>query len=136
MVMGRLATSTAVESPSRTSSTSPAARPRATTASSRASQPAPSSTSAAPGTSPRTLASARALAAAYGACQRACGLLAGEAPLVGGGSDACTTGAMGIPSIDGLGPRGKAFHTREEQVELGSIVPKAQALLRYLASLG
>jgi glutamate carboxypeptidase len=82
----------------------------------------------------RTQASA-ALAAAYGECQRACGLGAGEAPLAGGGSDACTTGAMGIPSIDGLGPRGKAFHTREEQVELGSIVPKAQALLRYLASL-
>jgi glutamate carboxypeptidase len=83
----------------------------------------------------RTAASA-ALAEAYGACQRACGLGSGEAPLVGGGSDACTTGAMGIPSIDGLGPRGRAFHTRDEQVELGSLVPKAQALLRYLATLG
>jgi glutamate carboxypeptidase len=81
----------------------------------------------------RTEASA-ALAAAYGACQRASGLGAGEAPLVGGGSDACTTGAMGIPSIDGLGPRGKAFHTRDEQVELGSLVPKAQAFLRWLAT--
>ncbi len=81
----------------------------------------------------RTEASA-ALAAAYGACQRACGLGSGEAPLVGGGSDACTTGAMGIPSIDGLGPRGKAFHTRDEQVELGTIVPKAQALVRFLAT--
>ncbi len=83
----------------------------------------------------RTEASA-ALAAAYGACQRACGLGTGEAPLVGGGSDACTTGAMGIPSIDGLGPRGKGFHTREEQVELGTILPKAEALVRYLASIG
>lgn len=83
----------------------------------------------------RTEASA-ALAADYGACQRACGLGAGEAPLVGGGSDACTTGAMGIPSIDGLGPRGKGFHTRDEQVELDSIVPKARALVRFLASLG
>jgi glutamate carboxypeptidase len=82
----------------------------------------------------RTAASA-SLAEAYGACQRASGLGSGEAPLVGGGSDACTTGAMGIPSIDGLGPRGRAFHTRDEQVELGSIVPKAQAFLRYLATL-
>jgi glutamate carboxypeptidase len=82
----------------------------------------------------RTPASA-ALAEAYGACQRQSGLEAGEAPLVGGGSDACTTGALGIPTIDGLGPRGAAFHTRDERVELGSLVPKAQALLRYLASL-
>jgi glutamate carboxypeptidase len=82
----------------------------------------------------RTEASA-ALAAAYGACQRASGLGSGESPLVGGGSDACTTGAMGIPSIDGLGPRGRAFHTRDEQVELDSILPKAEAFLRYLASL-
>jgi glutamate carboxypeptidase len=82
----------------------------------------------------RTEASA-ALAAAYGACQRASGLGDGEAPLVGGGSDACTTGALGVPSIDGLGPRGSGFHTRDETVELGSLVPKAQALLRFLATL-
>ncbi len=82
----------------------------------------------------RTGASA-ALAAAYGACQRSCGLGSGEAELVGGGSDACTTGALGVPSIDGLGPRGRAFHTREEAVDLGSIVPKAQAFLRFLATL-
>jgi glutamate carboxypeptidase len=80
-------------------------------------------------------AATAALVEAYGACQRQSGLSAGEAPLVGGGSDACTTGAIGIPSIDGLGPRGAAFHTRDERVELGSLVPKAQALLRYLASL-
>lgn len=80
-------------------------------------------------------AATAALVEAYGACQRQSGLAAGEAPLVGGGSDACTTGAIGVPSIDGLGPRGAAFHTREERVELGSLVPKAQALLRYLASL-
>ncbi len=78
---------------------------------------------------------AAALAEAYGACQRQSGLGAGEAPLAGGGSDACTTGAMGIPSIDGLGPRGAGFHTSEERVELGSLVPKAQAFLRYLAGV-
>lgn len=82
----------------------------------------------------RTEASA-ALATTYGACQRASGLSAGEAALVGGGSDACTTGAMGLPSIDGLGPRGRAFHTRDEQADLASFLPKAQAFLRYLATL-
>jgi glutamate carboxypeptidase len=82
----------------------------------------------------RTEASA-ALCAAYLEAQRQSGLSAAEAPLVGGGSDACTTGALGIPSIDGLGPRGAAFHTREERVELASLVPKAQAFLRYLAGL-
>lgn len=80
----------------------------------------------------RTAASA-ALAAEYGAAQRACGLGAGEAPLAGGGSDACTTAAAGVPSIDGLGPRGKGFHTPGEEVDLASLVPKAQALLRFLA---
>ena len=80
----------------------------------------------------RTAASA-ALAAEYGACQRAAGLGDGEAAKVGGGSDACTTGALGIPAIDGLGPRGKGFHTPEEEVDLASLAPKAAAFLRFLA---
>jgi glutamate carboxypeptidase len=80
----------------------------------------------------RTEASA-ALAAEYGACQRACGLGFGEAPTAGGGSDACTAAEVGIPSIDGLGPRGSGYHTREECVDLASLVPKAQALVRFLA---
>ncbi len=80
----------------------------------------------------RTAASA-ALAAEYGACQAECGLGSGEAPVSGGGSDASTTGAAGVPSVDGLGPRGAAFHTPEEQVDLGSLVPKAAALVRFLA---
>lgn len=80
----------------------------------------------------RTSASA-ALAAEYGACQRAAGLGSGEAPLAGGGSDACTTAAAGVPSIDGLGPRGGGYHTPSEEVDLASLVPKAEALLRFLA---
>lgn len=80
----------------------------------------------------RTPASA-ALAAEYGEAQRAAGLGAGEAPLAGGGSDACTTAGVGVPSIDGLGPRGRGFHTPEEEVDLGSLVPKAEALVRFLA---
>jgi glutamate carboxypeptidase len=81
----------------------------------------------------RTAASA-ALAAEYGARQAECGLGSGEAPLAGGGSDASTTGAAGVPSVDGLGPRGAGFHTSDEQVDLGSLVPKAAALVRFLAS--
>jgi glutamate carboxypeptidase len=81
----------------------------------------------------RTEASA-ALAAEYGACQRAAGLGDGEAPLTGGGSDAATTAAVGVPSIDGLGARGVGFHTPHEQIELSSLVPKAEALVRFLAS--
>jgi glutamate carboxypeptidase len=82
----------------------------------------------------RTEASA-ALMAAYGACAHASGLGHGEAPLVGGGSDASTSSSMGIPSIDGLGPRGKGFHTVDEFIEVDTLIPKAQALARYLASL-
>jgi glutamate carboxypeptidase len=74
-----------------------------------------------------------ALAAEYGECQRAAGLGAGEAPLAGGGSDAATTAAAGVPSIDGLGPRGAGYHTPEERIDLGSLVPKAEALVRFLA---
>jgi glutamate carboxypeptidase len=68
----------------------------------------------------------------YAACARASGLGAGEAGLIGGGSDASTSSSMGIPSIDGLGPRGKGFHTVDEQVEIDTLVPKAQALARFL----
>jgi len=83
----------------------------------------------------RTQASS-ALAKEYGDCQRESGLGQGESPLVGGGSDACTTGAAGIPSIDGLGPRGKGFHTTGEEVDLSTLVPKAAAFLRFLARRG
>src|SRR5262249_22394242 len=80
----------------------------------------------------RTAASA-ALLAEYGACARATGLGADEAPLLGGGSDANTVHALGVPAIDGLGPRGRGFHTTGEFVERATLVPKAQALVRFLA---
>jgi glutamate carboxypeptidase len=75
-----------------------------------------------------------ALFAEYAACARASGLGGGEAALIGGASDASTTSSVGIPSIDGLGPRGKGFHTVEEHIEVNSLVPKAQALARFLAA--
>ncbi len=70
----------------------------------------------------------------YGICQRAAGLFDGEADLQGGGSDASTTASIGVPSIDGLGPRGRGFHTPDEYVELDSLVPKCEALVRFLLS--
>ena len=81
----------------------------------------------------RSVASA-ALMTAYGACARASGLGDAEAGLIGGGSDASTSSAIGIASIDGLGPRGVGFHTRDEQIEVATLILKAQALARFLAA--
>ena len=68
----------------------------------------------------------------YAACAHACGLGTGEAPLLGGGSDANTVAPLGVPAIDGLGPRGAGFHTTNEYVELDTFVPKCEALVRFL----
>jgi len=81
----------------------------------------------------RTDASVR-LMDGYSEAARASGLGAGEAGLIGGGSDASTAHAMGIAAIDGLGPRGIGFHTKDEQIEIATLVLKAQALARFLAS--
>jgi len=79
----------------------------------------------------RTAASA-ALREEYAACARAAGLGDAEAALVGGGSDANAVAPLGVPAIDGLGPRGAGFHTTTEYVELATFVPKAEALVRFL----
>jgi glutamate carboxypeptidase len=79
----------------------------------------------------RTDASAK-LRDEYAACARASGLGDGEAPLLGGGSDANTVAPLGVPAIDGLGPRGAGFHTTTEYVELDTFVPKCEALVRFL----
>jgi glutamate carboxypeptidase len=79
----------------------------------------------------RTPASA-ALRDEYAACARAAGLGNGEAGLLGGGSDANTIAPLGVPAIDGLGPRGAGFHTTDEYVELATFAPKAEALVRFL----
>jgi glutamate carboxypeptidase len=68
----------------------------------------------------------------YAACARASGLGDGEAPLLGGGSDANTVAPLGVPAIDGLGPRGAGFHTTGEYAELATFVPKTEALVRFL----
>ncbi len=40
-----------------------------------------------------------------------------------------------MASIDGLGPRGEGFHTTGEYVELATLAPKAEALVRFLAGM-
>jgi glutamate carboxypeptidase len=75
-----------------------------------------------------------ALYGEYAACARASGLGGDESPLLGGGSDANTCATAGVAAIDGLGPRGKGFHTVDEFIERATLVPKAQALARFLCA--
>jgi glutamate carboxypeptidase len=49
----------------------------------------------------------------------------------GGGSDGCFTAAMGVPTLDGLGPDGDGPHALHEHVLVSSLVPRA-ALLTHL----
>ena len=81
----------------------------------------------------RTPAS-QALLARYEACALAEGLGGGEAPLQGGGSDANTVSAIGVPAIDALGPRGKGFHTHDEYIEVPTLAQRTRALVRLLAT--
>ena len=75
-----------------------------------------------------------ALVARYGACAKAHGLSGDEAPRQGGGSDGNTAAAMGIPTIDALGPRGKGFHTPDEYIEVDTLISRAQALADFLVA--
>ncbi len=68
----------------------------------------------------------------YEPCAIAEGLAGGEAPLQGGGSDANTVSAVGVPAIDALGPRGKGFHTHDEYIELPTLAQRTRALVRFL----
>jgi glutamate carboxypeptidase len=79
--------------------------------------------------------SSGALYRLYAESARRFGLGGAESGLVGGGSDANTISAIGVPVIDGLGPRGAGFHTHDEYIELSTIVPRAQALCATLLAL-
>jgi glutamate carboxypeptidase len=46
----------------------------------------------------------------------------------GGGSDGNTTAALGVPTLDGLGPVGGSAHSAGEYVEVSSIVPRTAML--------
>ncbi|MBP9088680.1 MAG: M20/M25/M40 family metallo-hydrolase [Kofleriaceae bacterium] len=79
-----------------------------------------------------TTSASRALAQRYGVHAQRYGLGQSLAGIMGGGSDANTTAALGVPSIDGLGPRGKGFHTHQEFAEIATFEPKVRALVSYL----
>ena len=53
----------------------------------------------------------------------------------GGGSDANITAALGVPSIDGLGPIGSLSHTVEEYLEIDSIEPRLQLLYELMVEI-
>jgi len=50
----------------------------------------------------------------------------------GGGSDGNFTGAMGVPTLDGLGVQGAGGHTLEEHLLVGSLVPRAKLIAGLL----
>jgi glutamate carboxypeptidase len=75
-----------------------------------------------------------ALMERYGVCAEAAGLDRSECPLIGGGSDANTVSALGVPAIDGLGPRGLGFHTHDEFIEVSTLQQRVDALVRFLLS--
>jgi glutamate carboxypeptidase len=53
----------------------------------------------------------------------------------GGGSDGNFTGAMGIPTLDGLGVRGSGAHTLTEHIDIGSLVDRGRLMAGLLATL-
>ncbi|MET0709494.1 MAG: M20/M25/M40 family metallo-hydrolase [Tardiphaga sp.] len=53
----------------------------------------------------------------------------------GGGSDGNFTGAMGIPTLDGLGTVGADMHTLGEFIEVGSLVERGRLMAGLLATL-
>lgn len=50
----------------------------------------------------------------------------------GGGSDANITAALGVPSIDGLGPIGSLSHTVDEYLEIDSVEPRLKLLCEVI----
>lgn len=52
-----------------------------------------------------------------------------------GGSDANFTGAMGVPTLDGLGARGDGPHTLGEYIEIDSLEERARLFASLLLSL-
>jgi glutamate carboxypeptidase len=53
----------------------------------------------------------------------------------GGGSDGCFTSAQGVPTIDGLGPVGDGYHTRDEFVQVSTLAERAALSAALLAIL-
>jgi glutamate carboxypeptidase len=50
----------------------------------------------------------------------------------GGAGDANLPGSLGLPTVDGLGPRGGGAHAPDERVELATLLPRARLLRELL----
>jgi glutamate carboxypeptidase len=55
--------------------------------------------------------------------------------MVGGGSDGNFSGALGIPTLDGLGLCGEDFHTHNEHIYVSSVVPRCNVIEQMLRAL-
>jgi glutamate carboxypeptidase len=53
----------------------------------------------------------------------------------GGGSDGNFTGAMGIPTLDGLGVMGNGYHTLDEYIDIASLSKRGKLMAGLLATL-
>jgi len=53
----------------------------------------------------------------------------------GGGSDGNFTGAMGIPTLDGLGVAGAGAHTLDEHIQIDSLAYRGKLMAGLLATL-
>ncbi len=53
----------------------------------------------------------------------------------GGGSDGNFTGAMGIPTLDSIGARGRGLHTLDEHIFIDSLVERAKLMAGLLMRL-
>jgi len=53
----------------------------------------------------------------------------------GGGSDGNFTGALGLPTLDGLGACGEGHHTLDERIYIDSLVPRTRLMAVLLARL-
>ena len=53
----------------------------------------------------------------------------------GGGSDGNFTGAMGIPTLDGLGVEGAMMHTLQEHIRIETLASRGRVMAGLLASL-
>jgi glutamate carboxypeptidase len=82
----------------------------------------------------RTPASAR-LAAVAATIAGELGFTVRDA-LTGGASDANTTSAAGLPTLDGLGPIGGDDHSVDEWLDLVSVVPRTTLLAALIARAG
>ncbi len=58
-----------------------------------------------------------------------------KAGSAGGGSDGNFTGAMGVPTLDSIGVRGRGLHTLDEHIEIDSLAERAQLAAGLLMNI-